>query len=86
MTPKASMPSVTQPMPPKAPQAAAPAKAAKPVTPPPAGKDMVWANPESKIYHKAGTHWYGKTRQGSYMTESEAIKAGYRAARSKDRQ
>ena len=48
---------------------------------PPAGKDMVWVNTESKIYHKHGSQWYGKTREGSYMTESEAIKAGYRAAK-----
>lgn len=80
-----AVPAAPKPMVPKAPQAAAPAKTAKPATQPPAGKDMVWVNTESKIYHKAGTHWYGKTKQGSYMTESEAIKAGYREARSKDR-
>jgi len=41
---------------------------------------MVWVNTDSGIYHKAGTRWYGKTKQGKYMTESEAQKAGYRAA------
>ncbi len=79
--PKASAPS-TPAKAPKSPQAVAPAKASKPATPPPVGKDMVWVNTESKIYHKPGSQWYGKTKQGSYMTESEAIKAGYRAAKS----
>jgi hypothetical protein len=46
---------------------------------PPAGKGMVWANPDSKVYHKEGSYWYGKTKTGSYMTEAEAVKAGYRA-------
>ncbi len=72
---------------PAVPKAAAPVKAvppAKPAAPakavaPPAGKGMVWANPDSKVYHKEGSYWYGKTKKGSYMTEAEAIKAGYRA-------
>ncbi len=83
---KAAPPAVKTPAAPKAPapaavktpavpKAAAPAK----VTAPPAGKDMVWVNPDSKIYHKEGSAWYGKTKKGSYMTEAEAIKAGYRA-------
>lgn len=84
MAPKATMPSAPVKAP-KAPQAVAPAKTAKPATPPPAGKNMVWVNTESKIYHKAGTHWYGKTKQGSYMTESEALRAGYREAKSKEK-
>jgi hypothetical protein len=46
--------------------------------PPPAGKGMVWVNSESKIYHKVGSKWYGKTRKGNYMSENEAIKAGFR--------
>src|ERR1051326_9042836 len=29
---------------------------------------------------KPGTRWYGKTKQGKYMTEADAQKAGYRAA------
>jgi len=35
---------------------------------------MVWVNTESG---KPGTRWYGKTKQGKYMTEADAIKAGY---------
>jgi hypothetical protein len=41
---------------------------------------MVWVNTESGIYHKRGTRWYGKTKQGKYMTEADAKKAGYHAA------
>lgn len=46
---------------------------------PPAGRGMVWVNPDSKVYHKEGSRWYGKTKRGSYMTEAEAVKAGFRA-------
>jgi hypothetical protein len=41
---------------------------------------MVWVNADSGVYHKPGTRWYGKTKQGKYMTEADAQKAGYRAA------
>jgi hypothetical protein len=83
-TAKKAVPQSVQPSAPsKAPQAIAPAKIIKQVTPPPAGANMVWVNKESKIYHKPGSQWYGKTGQGSYMPESEAIKAGYRESKSK---
>jgi competence protein ComEA len=48
-------------------------------TPPHPG--MVWCNTDSKIYHKEGDRWYGKTQHGEWMTEADAIKAGYRASK-----
>jgi cytoskeletal protein RodZ len=42
---------------------------------------MVWVNTDSGVYHKPGTRWYGKTKQGKYMTEADAVKAGYHAAK-----
>lgn len=62
------------------PTAKATAKAKEAPMPPP-GKEMVWVNPDSKIYHKAGSKWYGKTKQGSYMSEAEAVKAGFRESK-----
>jgi hypothetical protein len=41
----------------------------------------VWANPDSMIYHRDNDRWYGRTRHGRFMTEEEAIQAGYRAAK-----
>jgi hypothetical protein len=41
---------------------------------------MVWVNTDSGIYHKPGSRYYGKTKQGKYMSESDAVKAGYRAS------
>jgi len=48
-------------------------------TPPAPG--MVWANVETKVYHKQGDRWYGKTRKGKFMTEDDAKRAGYREAK-----
>ena len=47
----------------------------------PPKKGMVWVNTDSKIFHAAGSRWYGKTIEGKWMTEAEAVKAGYRAAK-----
>ena len=44
------------------------------------GGGVVWVNTDSRIYHKPGTRWYGKTKHGKYMTEADAKRAGYRAA------
>ena len=44
-------------------------------------KGMVWVNTESKVFHKEGDRWYGKTKAGKFMTEADAIKDGYREAK-----
>ena len=41
-------------------------------------KGLVWVNTSTKVYHKDG-QFYGKTKRGEFMTEADAIKAGYRA-------
>ena len=43
-------------------------------------KGMVWVNTSTKVYHKDGA-FFGKTKKGKFMTEDEATKAGYRAAK-----
>ena len=47
-------------------------------TPVPGGAGRVWVNTASKVYHCPGTRWYGKTKQGSYMSEAEARAQGAR--------
>jgi hypothetical protein len=39
----------------------------------------VWVNTDSGVYHKRG-RWYGATKEGKFMTEQDAIQAGYKAA------
>jgi hypothetical protein len=46
------------------------------------GHGLVWVNTETKVFHREGSRYYGKTKQGKYMTEDEAVKAGYRATKS----
>ena len=43
-----------------------------------AGK--VWVNLNTGIYHRGG-RWYGKTKNGKFMTLDEARKAGYKPAK-----
>lgn len=48
---------------------------------PSAGSGQVWVNLDTKVYHREGDRWYGKTKNGKYMSEPDAIAAGYRAAK-----
>jgi hypothetical protein len=40
----------------------------------------VWVNLDTGIYHKGG-RWYGKTKNGNFMSVDDAKKAGYKAAK-----
>ena len=82
-TPAAATSSTPTPAAPTAPaskSAPAPKPAAQHQTPSANSVGTVWVNTDSGVYHKPGTRWYGKTKQGKYMTEADAQKAGYRAA------
>jgi len=47
----------------------------------PPAPGMVWVNTKSGVYHTEGDQWYGKTKEGKFMTEADAVKAGYRASK-----
>jgi hypothetical protein len=42
--------------------------------------DEVWGNTRSGKYWRPGSQFYGKTRQGEFMSESEALDRGYSPA------
>jgi len=61
------------------PASPAPASSVEPRTAPAAG--MVWVNTATKVFHRQGDPWYGRTKEGKFMTEADAVKAGYRASK-----
>jgi hypothetical protein len=44
------------------------------------GHHQVWVNTETGVYHREGSRFYGTTKKGKYMTEQDAIQAGYKRA------
>lgn len=81
----AATPAPAAPTPAPAPAAkAAPAAAPAAAAPAPAaGSGQVWVNTKSKIYHCEGSKFYGKTKQGEYMTEADAQAKGFAPNRKK---
>jgi hypothetical protein len=41
---------------------------------------VVWVNTTTGFYHQPSSRHYGKTKRGKYMSEADAVRAGYRPA------
>ena len=39
---------------------------------------QVWVNLKSRVYHCAGDRYYGKTKSGEFLPESQAVAQGFR--------
>lgn len=42
--------------------------------------NLVWTNTRTKVYHCPGSPYYGRTSQGAYADESEAVAKGFRSS------
>ena len=42
-------------------------------------QQQVWVNTKSGVFHGPQSRYYGKTREGKYMSEADALAAGYHA-------
>jgi hypothetical protein len=51
---------------------------------PGAAPDKVWYNAASKVYHCLNDRYYGRTREGKYMSEAEAKATGAHGPRGKN--
>jgi Helix-hairpin-helix motif len=47
----------------------------------PPSKGMVWVNTSTKVFHREGDKWYGNTKEGKFMTEADALAAGFHEAK-----
>jgi hypothetical protein len=61
--------------------APAPKAAAAPASPGMPAAGNVWVNLDTGVYHYSSSRYYGKTKNGKYMSEADATKAGYHAAK-----
>ena len=43
--------------------------------------NVVWFNPDSKIYFAPGSQFYGKTKAGGFTCRAVADKSGFRASK-----
>lgn len=66
-------------------QASSSAPAASTAQAPGGGSGKVWVNKDTKVFHREGDRWYGKTKNGEYMTEKDALAAGYRPVKEREK-